>query len=257
MATVQLERAGDIVTLLIDRAAELNSLDAATLRELAAHAVALTRETPRVVLLRTAGERVFSAGADIAAMSTMSADEARRFSELGHATFEALESVPCPVIAIVQGAALGGGLELALSCDLILASKKARFGLPETNLALIPGFGGCSRLARRVGIGRARELILTGRLLSAEEAEREGLAFRVVEPPELVEEATRFATELAVRAPLALARAKAAMRAAETSDARTAARVEIEAFGGLFATEDTREGLAAFLARRPPVFRGR
>jgi enoyl-CoA hydratase len=257
MATVQLERAGDIVTLLIDRAAELNSLDAATLRELAEHAVALTRETPRVVLLRTAGERVFSAGADIAAMSAMSADEARRFSELGHSTFEALESVPCPVIAIVQGAALGGGLELTLSCDLILASKKARFGLPETNLALIPGFGGCSRLARRVGIGRARELILTGRLLSAEEAEREGLAFRVVEPAELVEEATRFATELAARAPLALARAKAAMRAAETSDARTAARVEIEAFGGLFATEDTREGLAAFLARRPPVFRGR
>lgn len=257
MATVQLERAGDVVTLQIDRAAELNSLDAATLRELAAHAVALTRETPRVVLLRTAGDRVFSAGADIAAMAAMSADEARRFSELGHATFEALESVPCPVVAVVQGAALGGGLELALACDLILASKKARFGLPETNLALIPGFGGCSRLARRVGIGRARELILTGRSLTAEEAEREGLAFRVVEPAGLVEEATRFATELASRAPLALARAKAAMRAAETSDARTAARVEIEAFGGLFATEDTREGLTAFLARKPPVFRGR
>jgi enoyl-CoA hydratase len=257
MPNVQLERSGEVATLLVDRAGALNSLDAATLHELAAHAVDLTRDPPHVVLLRTAGDRVFSAGADIAAMSAMTADEARRFSELGHATFELLESIPCPVVAVVQGAALGGGLELALVCDLVLASRKARFGLPETNLGLIPGFGGCSRLARRVGIGRARELILSGRSLTAEEAEREGLATRLVEPADLAAEAERYAAELATRPPLALARAKVAMRAAETSDARTAARVEIEAFGGLFATDDTREGLAAFLARRSPVFRGR
>jgi enoyl-CoA hydratase len=257
MPSVLMERDGDVARLLVDRAAELNALDAATLRELAAHAAALTREPARVVVLRTAGDRVFSAGADIAAMSEMTADEARRFSELGHATFEAIEAIPCPVIAVVQGAALGGGLELALACDLIVASRKARFGLPETNLALIPGFGGCSRLARRVGIGRARELVLSGRPLGAEEAERAGLVTRLVDPAELAAEAEKLAAELAPRPPLALARAKVAMRAAETSDARTAARVEIEAFAGLFATEDTREGLQAFLARRPPVFRGR
>jgi enoyl-CoA hydratase len=201
---------------------------------------------------------VCAGGADTAPWAAWPADEARRFSELGHATFDALESIPCPVVAVVQGAALGGGLELALACDLIVASRKGRFGLPETNLALIPGFGGCSRLARRIGVGRARELVLSGRSLSAEEGERHGLVTRLIDDPAaLVEEATRFAGELAARPPLALARAKAAMRAAETSDARTAARVEIEAFSGLFASEDTREGLTAFLARRPPVFRGR
>jgi enoyl-CoA hydratase len=257
METVQLIRADDVATLTIDRAAQLNALDEATLRALAARLAELAASPPRVLLVRSAGERVFCAGADIQAMSEMSTDQARGFSELGHATLDAVEALRCPVVAVVQGAALGGGLELVLACDLVLASRRARFGLPETNLGLIPGFGGCSRLARRVGVGLARELIYSGRILSADEAERAGLITRLVDAEALAAEAERFAAELTTRPPLALARAKVALRAAETSDARSAARVEIEAFGGLFGTDDTREGLTAFLARRPPSFRGR
>jgi enoyl-CoA hydratase len=257
METVRLTRADDVATLTIDRAVQLNALDEATLRGLAAHLGELAAVPPRVLLVRTAGDRVFCAGADIQAMSEMTTDQARVFSELGHTTLDALEAIRCPVVAVVQGAALGGGLELVLACDFVLASKKARFGLPETNLGLIPGFGGCSRLPRRVGAGLARELIYSGRILSADEADRAGLVTRLVEPDALAAEAERFAAELVMRPPLALARAKVALRAAETSDARTAARVEIEAFGGLFGTEDTREGLTAFLARRSPSFRGR
>lgn len=257
MQTVRLERSADVATLIVDREAQLNALDEATLRCLAEVVAALGREPPRVALLRSSGQRVFCAGADIQQMSRMSPDQARRFSELGHATFDALESLPCPVVAVVQGAALGGGLELALACDFIVASVRARFGLPETNLGLIPGFGGCSRLPRRVGPGLARLMIYTGHILSAQEAERAGLVTRVVEAEVLSAEAERLSAELVQRPPLALARAKVALRAAESSDARTAARVEIEAFGGLFATEDTREGLAAFAGRRAPEFKGR
>ncbi|HEY8517978.1 MAG TPA: enoyl-CoA hydratase-related protein [Candidatus Binatia bacterium] len=256
MSLVTLKRDGDVAELTIDRADKLNALDRATLLELRAAVAALAREPARVVLVASAGERVFVSGADIAAMSQMSVEEARAFAQLGHETFDALEALPSLVVAVVQGAALGGGCELMLACDLAIAGEKARFGQPETNLGLIPGFGGCARLLRRVGVGLARELIYSGRLLSAEEALRAGLVQRVVPQGELRAAARKWAEELAARPPLAIARAKAAMAAAETSDARSAARVEIEAFASLFGAEDTREGLTAFLEKRTPTFRG-
>lgn len=256
MSLVTLKRDGDVAELTIDRADKLNPLDRATLLELRAAVAALAREPARVVLVASAGERVFVSGADIAAMSQMSVEEARAFAQLGHETFDALEALPSLVVAVVQGAALGGGCELMLACDLAIAGEKARFGQPETNLGLIPGFGGCARLLRRVGVGLARELIYSGRLLSAEEALRAGLVQRVVPQGELRAAARKWAEELAARPPLAIARAKAAMAAAETSDARSAARVEIEAFASLFGAEDTREGLTAFLEKRTPTFRG-
>lgn len=256
MAQVSLKRDGAIAELTIERADKMNALDRETLLELRAAIAELQRDPARVVLLASAGERIFVAGADIAAMSQMSVEEARAFSQLGHETFDALEALPSVVIAVVQGAALGGGCELLLACDLVIAGEKARFGQPETNLGLIPGFGGCSRLLRRVGVGLARELIYGGRLINADEALRVGLAQRVVPQAELRTSARAWAEELAARPPLALARAKAALAAAETSDARSAARVEIEAFASLFAAADTREGLSAFLEKRSPTFRG-
>lgn len=256
MANVSLEREGDIATLRIDRPRAMNALDRDTLLELRTHVQELTREPARVVLVTSAGDRVFVAGADIAAMSKMSSEEARTFSELGHETFDALEALPSLQVAVVQGAALGGGCELLLSCDLAIASEKARFGQPETNLGLLPGFGGCSRLIRRIGVGPARDLIYSGRLIGAQDALGWGLVNQVVAHEELTDAAKKWSDELAARPPLAVRRAKAAMAAAEVSDARTAARVEIEAFAGVFSSEDGREGLTAFLEKRTPTFKG-
>jgi enoyl-CoA hydratase len=257
MSAVSLKRDGAIAELTIERADKLNALDRATLLELRGAVAELTRTPAHVVLVASAGERIFVSGADIAAMSAMSVEEARSFAQLGHETFDALEALPSLVVAVAQGAALGGGCELLLACDLAIAGEKARFGQPETNLGLMPGFGGCARLLRRIGVGAARELIYSGRLIGAEEARQLGVVQRVVPQAELRTAARAWADELAARPPLAIARAKAALAAAESSDARSAARVEIEAFASLFASEDTREGLGAFLEKRTPTFRGR
>ncbi len=253
---VHLQIENRIASLTIDRPRALNALDRETLCALRDHVAALHADPPAVVVVQSAGERVFVAGADIAAMSTMSVEEARAFARLGHATFDALEALPSIVLAAVQGAALGGGCELVLACDLVLASDAARFGQPETNLGLIPGFGGCGRLLRRVGVALARDLIYSGRLLTAGEAAAAGLVSRVVPAADLRAETGRFAAVLAARPPLALRRAKEVLAVAESADARSAARIEIEGFAALFAAEDTREGLAAFLEKRPPLFRG-
>jgi enoyl-CoA hydratase len=251
-----------VASLTIDRAAKLNSLDVDTVLELRdavsrlARLVAAAGERPRVVLVSGAGERAFVSGADIAAMAEMSVEAARSFSQLGHETLDALEALPMLVVAVVQGVALGGGLELALACDLVLASDRAKFGQPETNLGIIPGFGGCSRLLRRIGVGTARELIYSGRIIAADEALRLGLVQRVVPAADLRSAAEAWARDLAQRPPLAIAHAKAALAAAESGEARLAARVEIEAFAGLFASRDQREGMSAFLAKRAPTFEG-
>lgn len=257
MPGIVLERDGSVASLFIDRAEKRNALDAATLLELREHVADLARRPPAVVAIRTAGDAVFVAGADIGAMSRMGVEEARRFSELGHETFDAIEQLPSVTVAVVQGAALGGGCELVLACDLAIAGERARFGQPETNLGLIPGFGGCARLLRRVGPVLARDLVYSGRLLGAAEALAAGIVNRVVPQGDLPAAAAEWIGQLAARPPLALARAKAALAAAESADARTAARVEIEAFASLFALEDTREGLSAFLEKRAATFRGR
>jgi len=255
---VRSERRGEAVLLTLDRPEQLNALSRSLLEALAARIRELAADaTLRAVVLTGAG-RAFAAGADIAEMRRMTAQEALAFSRLGHDTFAALEALPVPVLAAVNGFALGGGLELALACDWIVAARRARLGQPEVSLGLIPGFGGTSRLPRRVGPGWARELVLTGEPLGAEAAERIGLVNRVFEDEAaLLEGALAAASLLARKGPLALASAKRVLHEGQDADLRVAHALEQQAFAALFASEDRDEGLAAFLEKREPRFRGR
>ena len=257
-APVRVGRHEAVATITLDRPRALNALDPATLRELARAVRALRRDTTvRAVLVTGAGERAFSAGADVAAMADMAPEEGRALSQLGHDVLARLEALPVPVVAAVDGVALGGGLELALACDLIVASERARFGLPEIKLGLIPGFGGTQRLVRRIGQARAREIIYLGGMVTAAEAHRIGLVDRVVAPAALMATASALAAELAGQAPVALAQAKRATAVAADADLVTGSRFEVEAFAAAFATEDRLEGLRAFREKRPPSWKGR
>jgi len=258
MSTVQVARADGIVTLTLDRPQALNALDPATLAALgdALRAVAADAAA-RVVVLTGAGEKAFSAGADIAAMGGMAPGDGHAFARLGHAVTAQMEALPVPVIAAVNGLALGGGLELALACDLVVASERAKLGQPEIDLGIIPGFGGTQRLVRRVGLAKARDLVYRGTPIAADEALRIGLVDRVVPPDRVRAEAQALAAELAAKAPLALRAAKRATAAAFEGDPAAGCRYEVEAFALTFATEDRAEGMAAFLAKRPPVWKGR
>lgn len=255
---VRLARDGAVATVTIDRPRQLNALDAPTLRELARAIRELRRDDGvRAAVITGAGDKAFSAGADIAAMKAMSAADGHAYSRLGHEVLARLEALPVPVVAAVNGVALGGGLELALACDLIVASARARLGQPEVNLGLIPGFGGTQRLVRRVGVGRAREIVYLGQPVAADDALRIGLVDRVVEPERVADEARRLAGELAAKAPVALAQAKRALAVATDADLATGCRFEADAFGVTFASEDRVEGLGAFLDKRTPVWKGR
>jgi enoyl-CoA hydratase len=255
---VRLARDGAVATVVIDRPKQLNALDAATLQDLARAVREIRRDASvGAVLVTGAGEKAFSAGADIPAMARMSASEGHAYSRLGHEVLGRLEALPIPVVAAVNGVALGGGLELALACDLIVASERARLGQPEINLGLVPGFGGTQRLVRRIGQPRARELVYLGQALAAADALRIGLVDRVVPVERLAEEAASLARELAAKAPLALAQAKRATAVAADADLATGCRYETEAFGVTFASEDRVEGLRAFLEKRAPVWKGR
>jgi enoyl-CoA hydratase len=255
---VRIERSGGVATLTLDRPKALNALDAATLREIARAVRELRRAGDvRAAVVTGAGEKAFCAGADIAAMAAMSAEEGHAYSELGHEVFARIEALPFPVIAAINGVALGGGLELALACDLIVASERARFGQPEINLGLIPGFGGTQRLALRTGLARARELIYLGHMVNADEAYRIGLVDRVVAAGAVVSEAQRLAADLAAKPPVALRQAKRTTAMAAEALLAAGCRLETEAFGVTFASEDRVEGLKAFLAKRPPAWKGR
>jgi len=237
------ERAGAVVTLTLNRPEARNALDTETLRALA-RAVRDVRRAGdvRSVVLTGAGDKAFSAG--------------HAYSRLGHEVFARLEELDVPVVAALNGVALGGGLELALACDLIVASERARLGQPEINLGLIPGFGGTQRLALRIGLARTRELVYLGHMITAEESYRIGLVNRVVPADRLRAEAAELGATLAAKAPVAMRQAK---RATAFSAAGLAAgcRYEIEAFGLTFATEDRSEGLNAFREKRAPVWKGR
>jgi enoyl-CoA hydratase len=212
---------------------------------------------PRALVLTGAGDKAFAAGADIAAMSALTPDEARTFSEYGQRVGRVLEEAPFPSIAAVNGFALGGGCELALSCDFILASDRARFGQPEVGLGLLPGFGGTQRLVRRVGIGHARELVYTGAVIDAARAVAIGLANAIVPHAELMAKAKELGRAIASKAPLSVAAAKRLMLRGSEVFLEAALELETIAFGAAFATSDAREGIAAFLEKRPPKFEGR
>jgi enoyl-CoA hydratase len=211
----------------------------------------------RVVVLTGAGEKAFVAGADIKYMSGLGVEEAKAWGALGHEAGRLLETMPKPTIAAINGFALGGGCELALACDLRYASTAAQIGQPEINLGIIPGWGGTQRLAQATTVGFSKELILTGRLVDADEALRRGLVDDVFEPAELLEKTLEVARQLAAKSPIALAAAKEAINRALGGDHAENLELEGDRFGELFSSEDAKEGLTAFAEKRDAVFRGR
>jgi enoyl-CoA hydratase len=234
----------------------MNALDRPTLEELRDTLAELALDTSaRVVVLTGAGEKAFVAGADIKYMSGLGVDEARAWGELGHRSAQLLETMPKPSIAAINGFALGGGCELALACDLRYAASTAKLGQPEVNIGIIPGWGGTQRLARVCGLGVAKELVLTGRLVDADEALRVGLVNAVHDP--VAEKAREIAELLSSKSPLALAAAKRALNHALQGDHVENLDREATEFAELFASEDAKEGMTAFNEKREPCFVGR
>jgi enoyl-CoA hydratase len=248
----------ETATLTVNRPDALNALNRAVLEELA-KVLRDVRHDPsiRALIVTGAGERAFVAGADIAAMAEMSAVDGLEFSRLGHRVMQTIEDLPIPVIAGVNGFALGGGLELALACDLIVASEKARFGQPEINLGVIPGFGGTQRLPHRIGYAIARELILTGEMIDAKRALELGLVNSICAPSDLLNEARKLAAKMTSKSAIAIRQAKAALRASFTMEEDAGLRFEQEAFGIAFASADRVEGTNAFVQKRPPKWQHR
>jgi enoyl-CoA hydratase len=255
---VTVERAGAVATVTIQRADKLNALNAQVVADLARafETLAAGADPVRAAVLTGAG-KAFVAGADIAAMATLSPVEAKRFADAGHALGARIESLSFPVIAAVNGFALGGGLELALACDFIYAAAGAKLGQPEVGLGIIPGFGGTQRLVRRVGAGRARELIYTGNLVTAEEALAFGLVNAVFPAGELVDKARETALKIASRGPLAVAASKRVMQRGEALDLPAACELEAQAFAALFGSDDQRAGMTAFVEKKQATFTGR
>jgi enoyl-CoA hydratase len=245
------ERREAVALLTLNRPEQLNALSSRMLEALRGRVAELAADAALRAVVVTGAGRAFAAGADIAEMQRMTPLAAEAFSRLGHDTFAAFEGLPVPVIAAVNGFALGGGLELALACDWIYAARKAKLGQPEVGLSLIPGFGGTSRLPRRVGPGWARELVMSGEPIASDVAERIGLVNRVFEDETLAAGRT-----LAKKGPLAVARAKRVMLEGQDADVRLAHALEQQAFGALFASQDRDEGLAAFVEKREPRFKG-
>jgi enoyl-CoA hydratase len=217
----------------------------------------VVNDETRVVVLTGAGEKAFAAGADIKYMSGLAVDEAKEWGALGHEAGQLLETMSKPTIAAINGFALGGGCELALACDLRYAARTAKLGQPEINLGIIPGWGGTQRLARTTTLGYAKELIFTGRVVDAEEAERHGLVNAVFDPGELMEKTMEVAARLASKSPVALAAAKEACNRALQGGHDANLDQEATSFGNLFGSEDAKEGMTAFVEKREPAFKGR
>ena len=255
---IALERREGAAIVTVDRPEAMNALDLEHLEALRDRLAELAADAEaRVVVLTGAGEKAFVAGADIKYMQGLDVLGARRWGELGHECGNLLETMPKPTVAALNGFALGGGCELALACDLRLASTNARLGQPEINLGVLPGWGGSLRLARATSLGFAKELVLTGRQVGAEEALERGLVNAVHKPDELREKTLELCRTLAAKSPLALAYAKEAVNLALQGDHRANLATEARLFAMLFATEDQQEGMAAFVEKRQPEFRGR
>jgi enoyl-CoA hydratase len=254
---ILLEVEESVAVLTFNRPKVLNALNPALLDEVAdAVAKVSVDANVRVLVLTGAGEKAFVAGADISEFPKMNPLQARAFAEKGQNLFFALEGLPIPVIACVNGFALGGGCELAMSCDFIYASDKAKFGQPEINLGIIPGFGGTQRLARLVGRAKAKELCMTGEMIDAQQAKELGLAAKVFPADQLVEETMKVAKLLASRSRVALRAIKQIVDRGMDVDLKSGCALEMESFGVCFSSKDAKEGVTAFLEKRKPAFTG-
>lgn len=246
-----------IATITFNRPKVLNALNRELLVEFstAVEQIAADEEI-RVLVLTGAGDRAFIAGADIKELSGLSALQGREFARAGQAAVNALQNLPIPVIAAVNGFALGGGSEMALACDFIYASETAQFGLPEITLGIIPGFGGTQRLSRLVGKNRAKEMIFTGKMITAAEARSIGLVNKVLSPELLMAETLATAADIAAKGKVAIRAAKQAVNCGMDVDLATGNILEADAFSLCLASEDALEGTTAFLEKRKPVFKG-
>ncbi len=255
---LEVKKDGGIATLIINRPQVLNALNRETINELDRVLDELVEdEGTRVIIITGAGEKAFVAGADVQEFQKMNPDEALNFSRKIQSVFLKIERMKKPVIAAINGYALGGGLELCMACDIAYASEKARFGQPEINLGIIPGAGGTQRLSRLVGKQRAKELVFTGEIIDAAEAFRIGLINRVVPAERLMSEVKALAEKISTKGAIALEMAKLTIEEGYGLDLYTAHALEAKAFALLFATEDQKEGISAFLEKRKPVFKGR
>jgi enoyl-CoA hydratase len=256
--SLEVSREDGVAVVTIARPEAMNALDLDTLTALRDRLQELAEdEEIRVVVLTGEGEKAFVAGADIKYMSGLDVDEAKAWGALGHEAGRLLEEMPKATIAAINGFALGGGCELALACDIRYAASTAKLGQPEINLGIIPGWGGTQRLARATTLGYAKELILTGRVVDAEEAERRGLVNAVFEPGELLDKTLETARLIASKSPVAVAAAKEACNRALQGEHGTNLEDEGNLFGELFSSEDAKEGMTAFVEKREPNFVGR
>ncbi len=252
MSFVNFEQQGAVAILTIDRPKALNALNPDVLADLKAAFEGIDQNTVRCVVLTGAGDKSFVAGADIGSMSTMTKAEGTDFGKLGNDIFLMIESFPLPVIAAVNGFALGGGCELAMSCDIRICSDNAMFGQPEVGLGITPGFGGTQRLARLVGMGMAKQLLYTARNIDAAEALRIGLVNAVLPQAELMDAAMKMANTIAKNAPIAVRACKKAVNEGMQVSIDKAVDIEEKLFGDCFETHDQVEGMACFLSREKP-----
>ena len=249
--------AGKVATITFHRPQVLNALNLETLEELEAAITAVEKDTAISVLVLTGEGKAFIAGADIGQMKTMTPLQAREFASQGHLVLRRLESSRLAVIAAVNGFALGGGCEVLMACDIVLAASTAKIGQPEVNLGIHPGFGGTQRLPRLVGAMKAKELLLTGAPVTAEEACRIGLVNRVVPPEKLLEETKALAALISEKSPLQVAYIKALVNGGRDVALQVASDLEIASFAASFTSHDQQEGMSAFLEKRPAKFTGR
>ena len=248
--TVRYEKKDRIGIATINRPEALNALNSQVIADLEALISEVEKDTELRAFVLTGEGRSFVAGADIGEQKPMDVGQGRKWGQRGSALFRRIEKLEIPTIAAVNGFALGGGCELAMSCDIRLASEKAKFGQPEVGLGITPGFGGTQRLPRIVGISKAMELILTAKVINAAEAERIGLVSAVYPPEELMDKAMELANAICANAPIAVAESKRCIRMGMQTDIATGSAFEAEAFGVTCGTEDKDEGMGAFLEKR-------
>ena len=257
MAFVDFEQRGPIGVITMNRPEALNALNDQVLKDLDAVLDAAEANDEVLVLILTGAGRSFVAGADIGQMKDFTPVQAKQFGMYGNSVFLKLENFPKPVIAAVNGFALGGGCELSMACDIRLASEKAKFGQPEVGLGITPGFSGTQRLPRRVGIGKAKELIFSGKMIKADEAKAIGLVNEVYAPEALMDAALEMARSFTKNAPIAVKYAKACIDRGMQMDLDDGIALENEMFAMCYATADQKEGMTAFLEKRPAVFQNK